>query len=167
VRISRAPPGDAVIGGDRRASFAGAWVLNRAAEARARRLFGLFLVVLLAIYVLFVGIAEAGSGVRSAPAAWVLFTVMAGVLAVWGWSITFGLTPRSAQRREGDVLVRERMGRVRRFPAATALTPRIVQHSDAGLLGPEPTEVVELITRERARRTYIVGEKFFEKLSGE
>jgi hypothetical protein len=166
VRITRSvgtdPSGEA-----RRAAFAGAWVRNRAAETRAGRLFGLFLVVLVVIYAWFVALAELGnhSGVLSAPVAWGVFSLLALLLAVWGWSITYGHTPKSAQRREGEILVRERLGRIRRFPIESVTTLKVAQHNGASLLGPEPTQFVEILSRERVRRTYLVGERFFEQLT--
>jgi hypothetical protein len=168
VRISRAAAAGAPSGEGKRAAFAVGWVQNQAGEARARRLFGLFVVVLLVIYGAFVGLATAGSssGVRSAPAAWAIFTLLAVLLGLWGWSLTFGKTPRSAQRREGDLLVRERMGRVRRFPVESAFSMRVVQRYHAGVLGPQATEVVELLTRERRSREYLVGERYFQDLAG-
>jgi len=128
----------------------------------------LFLLVLVVIYGVFVALAELGSssGVRSAPVAWGVFSLLAVLFAVWGWSITFGKTPRSAQRRETDILVRERLGRVRRFPVGSAVTLKVVQHNGGGILGPLPTQVVEIVSREHSRRTYIVGERFFEQLVG-
>ncbi|MCI4360143.1 MAG: hypothetical protein L3J91_00405 [Thermoplasmata archaeon] len=166
VRIARSAAVDAP-GEARRTAFAGAWVRNRAGELRAGRLFGLFVVVLIAIYAWFVGLALLGShaGLLTAPAAWGLFTVVAVVLALWGWSITYGRTPKGAQRREGEILVRERMGRIRRFPIESVAGIKIAQHYPASFLGPEPTEFVELLTRERMRRTYLVGERFFEPLA--
>ena len=167
VRISRPSGGGVTDGPARRAAFAGAWTPNRAAEGRAARLFGLFLGMLVVIYVVFLGIAELGtqSGARSAPGAWAVFSLVAVLLAGWGWWITYGRTPRAAQKREGDLLVRERLGRIRRFPLDTAAAPRVVQHYEAGWLGPEPTEFVELVTRERSRCTYLVGERFFEQIA--
>ncbi len=133
---------------------------------RAGRVFGLFVVGILTIYFLFIVIAETGAGVRAAPTAWIIFTLLAVALAGSGWTITFGRTPRGAQRREGDILVRERIGRVRRFPVEAAAAPKVLQRFDGGILGPQPTEVVEIATRERVYRTYIVGERFFESLAG-
>jgi hypothetical protein len=152
----------------RRPGVAGGWVANRAAERRARRLFGLFLLVLVLIYLAFVGLGELGSssGLRSAPAAWVVFSALAAGLAAWGWFLTLGRTPRSALVREGEILVRERLGRVRRFPVEWAVAPRVVQQYPASFLGPEPTEVVEVAGSDRVRRTYLVGERFFEDLVG-
>jgi hypothetical protein len=168
VRISRPSVPAAATGAERSAAFALGWVPNRAGEARARRLFGLFVVVLVAIYASFVVLAaaSASSGIRSAPVAWGIFTLLAALLGLWGWTITFGKTPRGAQRRDDDILVRERLGKVRRFPVESTKAPRVVQHYGASALGPEATQVVQILTRERRPREYLVGDRFFEELAG-
>jgi hypothetical protein len=168
VRISRPVASVPPSGDDQRAAFSVGWVPNRAGEARARRLFGLFTVVLIVIYGAFIGLAALGpsSGVRSAPVAWGIFTLLAVLLGLWGWTLTFGKTPRSAQRREADLLVRERTGRIRRFPVESTRSMRVVQHYSGGVLGPDATEVVELLSRERSRREYLVGEGYFQGLVG-
>jgi hypothetical protein len=43
---------------------------------------------------------------------------------------------------------------------------RVVQRYHAGVLGPQATEVVELLTRERRSREYLVGERYFQDLAG-
>jgi hypothetical protein len=168
VRISRPNAAVAPSGDERRVSFAVGWVRNQAGEARARRIFGLFLGVLLVIYAAFAGLAAfgAGSGLRAAPVAWGIFTLLAALLALWGFALTFGKTPRSAQRRDADILVRERLGRIRRFPVESAASLRVVEHHTASFLGPLATQVVEIQSRERRRSEYLVGERFFEELAG-
>ena len=165
VRISRRPSAPAAVG-DVRSTNGGVWVGNRAAERRAARLFGLFVLVLIAIYAVFLGLAESTRGLGTAPIAWGIFSLLAVVLAVWGWTITFGRTPRGAQRRDTEILVRERLGRIRRFPIAAARNARVVQHYASGIVGPDPTEVVEIMAADRSNRTYVVGDRFFEQLSG-
>jgi len=168
VRISRPAAAVPPSGALQRAAFAEGWVPNRAGELRARRLFVLFAGLLALIYLTFVALASSGtdSGVRSAPVAWGIFTGLAVLLGLWGWTLTYGKTPRSAQRRDADLLVRERLGHVRRFPVEAAASLRVVQHYDAGMLGPQATQVVELLSRERRRREYLVGERFFQELAG-
>jgi hypothetical protein len=139
---------------------------NRAGTRRATRLFGMFVGVLLVIYLAFAALtlASPSPGVRSNVATWAVFSGMALVVALWGWLITFGRTPRGAVRRGSEIVVRERLGRPRRIPMDEATQPTVVHRYGRSLFGPEPTEFVEVRTTDQVKRTYLVGEEFFARL---
>ena len=138
------------------------FVVNTAGTARAIRLFWVFGGLLAVVYILFVGLAFAShpAAPGSDPAAWGLFTLLAVLFAVSGWWITLGRTPRGAWIRDDELAVKERLGRVRRFPRTTA--PHVARRYGVSPLGPEPTEFVELTERDGVKRTYLVGKGFFD-----
>lgn len=159
VRIPRSAPSADVApptpGSERR------FVPNTAGSTRAWRLFGMFAGFLVVIYLLFVGLAIASpsGGIRSNVAAWGVFTLVAAGFILVGWSITLGRAPRGAWWRDGEIVVQERLGRMRRFPQS--VPTRVAQRYRIGLLGPEPTEFVELQAADGSPRTYLVAEGFF------
>ncbi|MCI4347293.1 MAG: hypothetical protein L3J97_01575, partial [Thermoplasmata archaeon] len=60
-----------------------------------------------------------------------------------------------------ELVVRERTGRLRRFPKDD-LRIQVLRSNGAGFLGPTPTEYVEVATLYGVRRTYLVGIHFFD-----
>jgi len=161
VRIARAPAGSAPL----------AFVPNTAGQARASNLFLGYLVLLLVIFLVFIGLAytSPSPGPRSDTSAWAVLALLGIGLAIGGWTITLGRAPRGAVVRGEEIAVRERLGRVRRFPVGDAAHLRVVHHYPAGFLSPEATEMVELVAADRSRRTYLVGSGYFDELgaSGE
>lgn len=160
IRIPRRPvaaPRIAPAPGDER------FVPNAAGTARAVRLFVAFLALLLVIYLLFVGLALSTRGASPAgnAIAWGIFSAFAAGFAISGWTITLGRAPRGFWRRSGELAVKERLGRVRRFPANGV--PKVAKRFGAGPLGPEPTIFVELTGTDGAKRTYLVGEGTIER----
>ena len=137
---------------------------NSAGETRAIRLFVLFLVLLGAIFLTFVALAIASPspGVRSNLDGWAALSIVALALVVGGWVITLGRTPRAVARRDSEVVVRERLGRLRHFALDDVGRARVAYRNPASFLGPEPTEVVEIVSREGGRRTYLLGEDLLE-----
>jgi hypothetical protein len=129
-------------------------------------LFGLYGGALVAIYLVFVGLSLSSpiEGVRDNAFAWGYLSVVTVALAIAGWFLTLGRTPTGAVRRPDELVVRERTGRLRRFPGHVLDEPRVVHRYAASFLGPQPTEFIELRTADGARRTYLVGEGFFEGL---
>jgi hypothetical protein len=127
-------------------------------------LFGLYAGGLVLLYLLFVGLSLSSPvpGVRENVAAWAYLTVVTAVLGATGWVVTLGRTPSGAVLRTGELVVRERTGRLRRFPANVLADPKVVHRYGASFLGPEATEFIELRTSDGTRRTYLVGEGFFE-----
>jgi hypothetical protein len=158
VRIARS---------SRRSGASTAFIPNHAGERRAWRLFATYLLALAVIYALFLGLAltSPSPGPRDDTAAWASLTLLAAALAGGGWTITLGRAPRGAALVGGDLAVRERWGRVRRFPAGSEAHRRVVHHYPSGILGPDATEMVELVAVDRSRRTYLVGEGYFERLA--
>jgi hypothetical protein len=137
------------------------FIANTAGTTRGTRLFGLYLLLLAVIYLLFVGLA-----VTSRPAspatnslAWGLFSGLAALFGISGWWVTLGRAPRGVRMLGEEFAVQERLGRIRRFPSTTER--HVVRRFPASPLGPEPTEFVELTERDGVKRTYLVGESFF------
>lgn len=131
---------------------------NRAGTSRALRLFLIFGLGLAAIYLFFLALAvtSPSPGVNSAPLVYGLLTGMTAVLAVFGWSITLGRTPRSFRVATDGIVVRERMGGLRRFANSAQLRVRVTARYDRGLLGREATEMVELSVDRRGKKNYLV-----------
>ncbi len=162
VRIARRD-GSATTPGERTAS---AFVANTAGSARAGRLLLLFMAALGVIYLAFAGLTIANPlpGVRDNLYAWGAFTLVALLLALWGWSITLARAPVGARKARDGLVVRERGGSVRRFEARALDELHVVQRYPNGLLAPAPTALVELRTPEGGKRTYLVGDGFFEDI---
>ena len=168
VRISRPASGTATEPGHRRGGPATRFQPNRGGTARAWRLFAVYAIALLAIYLLFLALALTSpvEGVRDNALPWLYLSVVTAALAAAGWLLTLGRTPSGAILRSEELVVRERTGRLRRFPAHALSERKVVHRYSPSLLGPQATEFVELRTSDRGRRTYLVGEGFFEDLAG-
>jgi hypothetical protein len=134
---------------------------NRAGGQRAFRTFLVFVVGLAAIYALFLAydVAVAPAATEATVSGFLTVSVVLA-LAV-GWWVTLGQTPTVAWVERGELVVRERTGRLRRFPTDD-LRIHVLRPNGSGLLGPEPTEFVELSVPGGPRRTYLVGARFFD-----
>ena len=158
VRIARPPlaaaPGAVTAGGTGATVFAP----NRGGAQRGVRLFVLFVVVALAVYLTFVGLAASSpsSGVRSNPAVYLVLTLVAVLIALVGFFITLGRAPRSIAWRGEYLLVRERLGKLRRFRRA-GLQVSVVYRYTPGFLSVDPTELVTVTDADGRRGNYLVG----------
>lgn len=163
VRIARAASAAPAAGPSARPHF----VPNRAGDTRARRLFLLFAVLLVAIYATFAALTLSNPvpGVRENLFAWAAFSLLALALALWGWSITIGRAPRGVLVRSEELLVRERLGGSRRVLRSALDGIKVVQRYPAGWIAPEPTVLAEVRVEGGRARTYLVGESFFADLS--
>jgi hypothetical protein len=139
---------------------------NRAGFRRARRLLVLYLIGLL------IGYATVSSLIASSPYAavrddWVLYvflSVLAAVSAIAGYILTVGRAPWAVYVDGRDLVVRERFGRVRRFPIDAGLEVRYTQSSGPSFLSPEPTDTVQIRSRRGRVREYVVEKGRFDDL---
>jgi hypothetical protein len=134
---------------------------NSAGGARAFRTFLLFLVGLAAIYGLFLGLAVRTASAATSMSVEEVLTAAVAVSLVVGWLVTLGQAPAAAWIENGQLIIRERTGRSRRFPAATVRF-HVLRTNGVGPFGPEPTEYVEVSAPHGGRRTYLVGANFFD-----
>ncbi len=158
VRIVRVPSrSGGGPGPPARAGAPGDYRPNVGGRGRGVRLFAGFLVLLAVIYAAFAALALTASapGARDDPVTWGLFTLVAVVLALWGWVLTLGRVPRGVWVGAGHLVVEERAGRVRRFDLASGDRLVVLQRHAEGLLSPRPTELVELRGPDGAR-SYLV-----------
>ncbi|MGC2290131.1 MAG: hypothetical protein WA688_09805 [Thermoplasmata archaeon] len=134
---------------------------NSAGSSRALRTFLFFLVALAVIFGVFMDFAVTSvvSGTNYAVEA--ILTVSVAVALIIGWFVTLGQAPSVAWVQNGQLVVRERTGRTRRFPTDTVRI-HVLRSNDPGPFGPEPTEFVELSAPGGARRTYLVATHFFD-----
>ena len=163
VRIARpsltTAPGGASAVGTGGTSFAP----NRGGAQRGVRLFLLFVVVALVVYLMFVGLAASSptSGVRDNPAVYVVLSLVAVVIALVGFFITLGRAPRAVAWRGEHLLVRERLGKLRRFRRA-GLQISVVYRYTPGFLSADPTELVTVTDADGRRGHYLVGRGFLD-----
>ena len=132
---------------------------NTAALTRSGRLFALFLVLLVATYGVFLGLAltstgESGSATTQGLG---LLTAAAGIFLVGGFALTLARTPRGLELREGRFVVIEFLGTRRVFPMGGPLDVRVENRYPAGLLAPEATEMVALHLPSGPTRHYLFG----------
>ena len=142
------------------------FVPNTGGSARAWRLFLAFVFVLAVSYLAFAAGSLLGPTGQSSslPGELGLLSIVALAMAAVGWWITVARAPRAARRLGRDLLVRERLGRVRRFRLGEQFRTTSSQPRPAGLLGPEATELVTLISGAGPARTYLVTLGFFEPM---
>lgn len=134
---------------------------NEAGGSRAFRTFLVFLFALVVIYAVFMGYAvtNVASGTNGAVEG-VLTAAVAVALAV-GWFVTLGQAPRMAWVEVGELVVRPRLGKDRRYPTDTVRI-HVLRSNGPGFLGMDPTEFVEVSLPGGPRRTYLVGTHFFD-----
>ncbi|MGA7860597.1 MAG: hypothetical protein WCB19_01915, partial [Thermoplasmata archaeon] len=126
--------------------------VNSAGSSRAYRTFLLFLVALAVIYGVFMDLAVTSvvSGANYVVEG--ILTASVAVALIIGWFVTLGQAPSAAWLEGGQLVVRERSGRSRRFPT-DAVRIHVLRSNGVGLFGPEPTEFVEVSVPRGARRT--------------
>ena len=135
--------------------------MNSAGYDRAFRTLVLFIIALAAIYAVFMVYSATAAVTGGTPVVPVTLTISVVVVLVVGWWVTLGQAPKTAWLEAGELVVRERTGRVRRFPMA-ALRIHVLRSNGVGLLGPVPTEFVEVAAPGGPRGTYLVGTHFFD-----
>ncbi|HEV2520626.1 MAG TPA: hypothetical protein VGX00_08470 [Thermoplasmata archaeon] len=163
------PPGPEAPGPiDPTAVAPGARRENRSGTQRAVRTFVTFLVGLLAIYGLFLGsfLTAPEIGVRSNPVEYLAFTAVLGALVLFGFAVTVGRAPRDLRATATELWVRERSGRLHRFPSDAALSLVVLKRYPSGLLSSEGTEIVRVSHPEASPRTYLVETGFFPPVPG-
>ena len=136
-------------------------VPNSAGTSRASRTFIFFLVALAAIYAVFLSYAVTSSTTGAGSAVEGILTVSVVVALAVGWVVTLGQTPTMAWVEYGELVVRERTGRMRRFPMDN-LRVHVLRSNGSGFLGPSPTEYVEVAASGAPGRTYLVAAHFFD-----
>lgn len=136
-------------------------MVNSAGTARAYRTFVVFLVAFAIVYGVFLSIAATSVSNGTNYPVEVFLTVATAVGLVVGWWVTLGQAPISAGVENGELVVRPRIGRPKRFGTGT-LRLHVLRTNGAGWFGPEATEFVEVSTLRGVRRTYLVGTHFFD-----
>jgi hypothetical protein len=135
--------------------------LNSAGNSRAYRTFLLFLVGLAVIYAIFMSLAVTSVATGTDSAVEAVLTIAVAVALIIGWAVTLGQTPTMAWVEGGQLVVRERTGRSRRFPTDTVRI-HVLRTNGTSLFGAEPTEFVEVSVPRGPRRTYLVAAHFFD-----
>jgi hypothetical protein len=141
----------------RRDGEAGSALENRAATERSRRIFLLFALLLVLLFLTFLA-AQLGSpyaGVRDDWPASLALALIALFAGGAGYALTLGRTPVSVRGEGESVLIRERSGRERRIPAHAAAAPVSVKPHAPILFTHEWTETVELEWPGGLRRAYL------------
>lgn len=130
---------------------------NALGTQRGIRLFAVFALVAVGIYVLFTALvaSSSSSGLRSDIAVYALLTALVALLLGVGFFVTLGRAPRSIAWGASDLIVRERLGGVRRFPRA-GLATAVVYRYPSGLLASGPTELVTVTDARGRYRNYLV-----------
>lgn len=131
---------------------------NRAGLCRARRLFVVYGVALAAILALTLALSFSGptpAASRTPTEPWGLVGLAAALGAVGGL-LTFGRTPTAVAVSGEELWVRERGGRVRRFPAPPSTRLAVEERYPSGWLAPAPTELVRISPPDGRTRRYIV-----------
>jgi hypothetical protein len=138
---------------------------NRAGSGRAYRLYVMFGIALILIFVLFAALAATspspGVAHNTSVYAWLLVVTL--VLGALGAFITILRAPRGAAFTTEGVVITDRLGRRRRWPPPPALHTKIVHRYPGGLLGLEATELVELSDDAGHSAQYLVGRGFFDR----
>jgi len=133
------------------------FVENRSGWVRAQRLFLLFASALTGLYLAILAEALlATPGLSSDVVALGILTVAAAGCLLAGASVTITRAPRGIWWTGEEMVVRERFGRPRRYPKASATL--VAHRYPAGFLAPGPTEIVEVVPRSGRRMTYLVDE---------
>lgn len=143
----------------------GAYERNAAGTSRATRVFGLFVGGLVVILGLFAALTAASPdpGISQSPTIYGLLALTTVVLALVGALITLLRAPRGAAFDAAGILVTERLGRRRRWPAGAALRTRVLQSYPPGPFNADPTELIELSDGQGHRAAYLVGRGFFDR----
>jgi hypothetical protein len=155
VRISRRPP---VSTSPSRPAARPAFVPNLAAIGRARRLFSLYAIALGAILAItlalsFTGPAPAAQADPLVPVGLAMLTL---ALAAVGLVLTFGRTPSGVRFADEELWVRERSGKIRRFPAPPATRMSVEERYPSGFLTASPTHLVRLAPPNGRARRYVL-----------
>jgi hypothetical protein len=151
---------------DAEAGGPGSYEPNRAGTGRGLRLFSVFGIALLVIYVLFLGLTATSPspGVASNWTVYALLTVLTLALGAVGAAVTLLRAPTGVAFGTDAVIVSERLGRRRRWPLPPQLRLHVLQHYPRGLFGGEATELVELSDGAGHRAAYLVARGFFDRL---
>lgn len=133
--------------------------LNRAGTQRALRLFALYAAALAALFGLLLALLAEGPGGLGGNAGLLgALGILGAALAVVGFQVTLGQTPRAIVATSHSLVVRERLGQRRAFPPANELGPVVARRFPAGWLSSEPTIIVRLKDTTGAGRTYLIQE---------
>lgn len=131
---------------------------NRAGYRRARRLLALYLGTVVAAYLAMLALIASSpyAAIRQdAPIYAILSAIGAGSVMA-GYLITIGRAPFAYYLRDGELVIRERFGSVRRYPVDAGLEVRVVGRHPPSLLSPEPTETIRLRSPGRREREYVL-----------
>lgn len=167
IRIVRAPEVVSPGGSDRSASLPSPTRGNQAGYRRGRRLLGGYLLAVFLLYflILLLLVTSRYPGVRDNFVAYGLFTAIASASAVSGYILTLGRAPFAFYASDGQLVIRERFGGVRRFPIGPELRVTVFRQIPKGAFSPEPTEAVRVQYRERPTREYLLANGTLEGLS--
>ncbi len=131
---------------------------NRGGTQRAARLFGLYLVAVLALYAgLLALLARGPGGVGSNLPLLGLLAVLGVAIGVVGWQVTLGQTPRGVWVDGSRLLVRERFGRQRELADPAGKDLVVARRYPANWLIPESTLLVRVKDATGLSRVYLVG----------
>jgi hypothetical protein len=151
---------------DTEAGGSGTFEANEAGTGRGVRLFAVFGIALLAIYLLFLGltVTSPSPGVSGNWVVYALLTVLTFGLGAVGAAVTLLRAPSGVSFTADSLIVSERLGKRRRWPLPPQLRLHVLQRYPRGLFGGEPTELIELSDGKGHRAAYLVGRGFFDRL---
>jgi hypothetical protein len=131
---------------------------NRAGTQRAVRLTLVYLIVLALLYLGFVLYDRTAPGGTSpgAQAGLIDFSGVAVVLAAVGALLVLSPAPRSVERSSTSLVVVGRWGRRTEWAPVDEVIVRTVRRYPAGLLSDEPVDSVEVSSRGRRARSYLI-----------
>lgn len=125
------------------------------------RIYLLYILALVALYGFFLELdvrsTVAGTSINESGI--LGFTLVALALAGVGAWMTLGQAPRGARIGPREIIVTERWGREVTFPPADEIKIRLVRRHGRGVLSPQPTATVLVMTLAGARRTYVIDEQ--------
>ncbi|HEV2450170.1 MAG TPA: hypothetical protein VGU43_07185 [Thermoplasmata archaeon] len=130
---------------------------NVAALQRSARLFLFFVLLLVALLLVFLG-AQLSSPYAAVRTEWPASLALAAIAlfaAAAGYALTLARTPVSVRAEGENLVIRERSGRERRISAGSALAPSSVRAHPPMLFAREWTETVELEWPGGVRRAYL------------
>ena len=133
---------------------------NVAGTQRAVRLTLVYLAFLLVLYVVFLGLERSAPGGSSSAAGngLLVFTALAGALAVGGALFSLSPAPRWVELDSTGVVVVSRWGRRHRYAPADRLPTRVLRRYPPGPLSHSAVVSVEVSGGPSARRTFLLEE---------
>jgi hypothetical protein len=140
---------------------------NRSGTQRAVRTYVAFLVALIMIYAIFLFSLSTAPypGPRSNWTGYGFLSLALALIGAYGFGLTVLRAPKDLRAGATEVIVRERTGRVQRFPTGPGYLVSVLKRYPAGPFSEEPTEIVRVSLPSGSARIYLVDQGFFPEAS--